>query len=169
MSEANELRCGSLQAHTAAQRTVVEYTVGDGVILAGQPQPEDLPELAQQGVRSVINLRRDVERSEREAINAAAAGLDYLHLPLPAYELEPQHLTEFQDAIAGKEGLYIHCRSGSRVALLWMLHRMINQGWGRDAAEAELRNAGYSEESMDVFTYCADDYFERVEEPAAVL
>ncbi|MBI1298092.1 hypothetical protein GC175_24420 [bacterium] len=168
MSDANEFRCGSLQEHVAAQRTVVEYTVGDGVILAGQPQPEDLPELARQGVRSVINLRRDVERSDREANNAAAAGLDYLHLPLPAYELEPQHLVEFQDAIGGKEALYIHCRSGSRVALLWMLHRIINQGWSRDVAEAELRSAGYTEESMDVFTFCADDYFERVGERANV-
>jgi uncharacterized protein (TIGR01244 family) len=168
MSEANELRCGSLQEHVAAQRTVVEYRVGGGVILAGQPQPEDLPQLARQGIRSVINLRRDGERSEREARNAAAAGLDYLHLPLPAYELEPQHLVEFQEAIAGKEGLYIHCRSGSRVALLWMLHRMINQGWRRDAAEAELRSAGYNEESMEVFTFCADDYFERTEEAVAV-
>jgi uncharacterized protein (TIGR01244 family) len=167
-----EMKCDSLQtslqekvaAHT---RSVVEYTVGGCVVLAGQPQPIDMAALARQGMRTVINLRRDPERSAREAANAVAAGLEYIHLPLPAYELEAGHLAEFEKTIAGKEGLYIHCRSGSRVALLWMLHRMINQGWSRQAAEAELRAAGYNEESMEVFAYCTDDYLERTAAPAS--
>jgi uncharacterized protein (TIGR01244 family) len=156
----------SLQEKMAARaQRVLEYNVG-GVVLAGQPQPEEMAHLAEQGLRTVINLRRDPGRSAIERANAEAAGLEYIHLPLPAYELEPQHLAEFQQAIAGKEGLYIHCRSASRVALLWMLHRMVNEGWPRKDAEAELQAAGYTEESMEVFTFCTDDYLERVTEAA---
>lgn len=164
-----DLKCDKLQTSlqdkvAARSKTVVEYNMGDCVVLAGQPQPDDMAELARQGIRTVINLRRDPARGAVEAGNAAAAGLDYVHLPLPAYELEPEHLRQFQQAIDGKEGLYVHCRSGSRVALLWMLHRMENQGWPREKAEAELRAAGYDEESMEVFDFCATDYSERTAE-----
>lgn len=166
----NDLKCDSLQQSLqnkiAARTKTIEYSVGDRVVLAGQPQPEDMPALSQQGIRTVINLRRDPGRSAVEQRNAEAAGLVYIHLPLPAYELEPQHLAQFLAAITGREGLYIHCRSASRVALLWMLHRMVNQGWRREDAEAELRSAGYGEESMETFAFCTEDYFERVAEPA---
>lgn len=168
-----ELKCDALQTSlqdkvAARTKTVVEYNVGGCVVLAGQPQPEDMPELARQGIHTVINLRRDEERSAVEQENAEAAGLEYVHLPLPAYELEPEHLRQFQQVIDGKAGLYIHCRSGSRVALLWMLHRTENQDWSREDAEAELRAAGYDEESMHVFDFCASDYAERTTELAVV-
>jgi uncharacterized protein (TIGR01244 family) len=164
-----ELKCGplqeSLQDKVAGQTSTVEYRVGHSVVLAGQIQPDDIPKLARQGVRTIVNLRRDPGRSTVEQRNVEALGLTYIHLPLPAYELQPQHLTAFQQAIEDKEGLYIHCRSGTRVALLWMLHRMFNEGWSREDAEAELRTAGYDRESMEVFDYCTTDYVERTTEP----
>ncbi len=143
---------------------MIEYAVTDAVLLAGQPEPEDWQPLAERGYGFVINLRSDAERATVEEANATAAGLRYRHLPLPAYELEPEHLVAFQQALAdvGSDKLVLHCRSASRVALLWLLHRVENEGRDRAAAEAELRAAGYDETEMETFTFCADDYTERV-------
>jgi uncharacterized protein (TIGR01244 family) len=146
----------------ASKYDTIEYQLNDDVVLAGQPQPEEMAELAQRGFRTVINIRRDPERSAREAANAVAAGLDYIHLPIPAYELEPEHLDQFDAAMKDAEGpLYIHCRTASRTALLWMLNRIEHEGWSKDAAEAELKAVGYDEESMEVFEFCTMDYLER--------
>jgi hypothetical protein len=40
---------------------------------------------------------------------------------------------------------------------------MVNEGWTQEQAEAELRNAGYGEDSMDTFIFCTEDFFERTE------
>jgi uncharacterized protein (TIGR01244 family) len=145
---------------------MIRYTINDRVLLAGQPQVADWQELVSEGYQTVINMRSDPERAAEQGHNAEQAGLRYIHLPLPTYEIETEHITDFHNTIAqaGDDKLVIHCRSASRVALLWMLNRMVHEGWTQEQAEAELRAAGYGEDSMDTFTFCAEDYFERAEE-----
>ncbi len=145
---------------------MLTYRINDRVVLAGQPEPDEWAEVAEQGYRTVINMRSDPERAAVEGHNAEQAGLTYMHLPLPTYEIEPEHISSFRAAIeqAGEGGLMIHCRTASRVALLWMLDRMVNEGWTQEQAEAELRDAGYGDSSMETFTFCAEDYFERMAE-----
>ncbi len=142
---------------------MIAYQINEQVLLAGQPQPEDWQRLAEQGYQTVINMRSDPQRAAIQQQNADRAGLAYVHLPLPTYEIETEHINAFHQAIeqAGDEKLVIHCRTASRVALLWMLNRIVKQGWSQQQAEAELRAAGYGEDSMETFTYCAEDYFER--------
>ena len=104
-----------------------------------------------------------------EAKNAAQADLNYLFLPLPAYELEPAHMTEFAQTLADlpPDGIIcIHCRTASRVALIWMLKRMIFENWSTETAEAELVAAGYDDDSLETFRFCVEDYYERLAEMA---
>ncbi|KAB8140620.1 hypothetical protein F8S13_22995 [Chloroflexia bacterium SDU3-3] len=141
---------------------LLEYAVGGEVLLAAQPQPEDFMGLLGRGVRTVINLRGDAERAALERQNAEAAGLCYIHLPLPMHELEPQHLAEAARAIAEVEGgLCIHCRGARRASLLWALYRVVHLGWSPAEALAELAAAGYNGEAIDACAYCIDDYLER--------
>lgn len=148
---------------------MISYTINDKVMLAGQPQPEEWQQLVAQGYRAVINMRSDPERAAVQGHNAEQAGLRYIHLPLPTYEIETEHITHFHDALqqAGDDRLVIHCRTASRVALLWMLNRMVHEGWTQEQAEAELQQAGYGEDSMETFRFCSEDYFERVIESQA--
>lgn len=143
--------------------SLIRYPVTDTVLLAGQPEPDDWAHLVAQGFRHVINIRSDPERAAVQARNAEAAGLHYTYLPLPAYELEAEHLAHFNAALAdaGDEKVVIHCRTASRVALLWMLRRMISEGWSQDGAEQELRAAGYDDDAMETFQFCSEDFFER--------
>ncbi|WP_129670865.1 protein tyrosine phosphatase family protein [Candidatus Chloroploca sp. Khr17] len=161
----NELPCGNLQTQTegAALRS---YAVTPDVLLASQPQIEDWAKLVEQGYRTVINLRSDPERAAEQGRNAEAAGLRYLHTPWPAYELEPEHVEELAAIVENPETgrLVFHCRSATRVGLMWMLYRQQHHGWTREQAEAELRAAGYDDDSMETFGFCADDYMDRVAE-----
>ncbi len=154
--------CNALQQQTETA-PLRSYAVTDQVLLAAQPQPEDWQRFAAAGYQTVVNIRSDPERAAVQAANARAAGLRYIHAPWPAYELEPEHLAEFarivEDPATGK--LVFHCRSATRVGLIWMLYRIMHQGWSREQAEAELRAAGYDDDSMETFGFCADDFFER--------
>lgn len=156
--------CSDEAEHAAAarQRGMAAYAVTPNLILAGQPQPEDWPHLAADGFTAVINIRSDALRSARERANAEVAGLAYHYLPLPAYELEPAHLSQFHALMQAQQGkVLLHCRSATRVALLWMLERMVYEGWTLDEAEAKLRTAGYGDDAIEALDYCACDFQER--------
>ncbi|PDW03097.1 protein tyrosine phosphatase family protein [Candidatus Viridilinea mediisalina] len=147
----------------------ITYKPTPDVLLAGQPQVEDWAALAQAGYTTVLNVRGDAERATVQAHNAEAAGLRYLHRPWPANELEPEHVAELAAIINAPETgrLVFHCRSATRVGLMWMLYRQLHHGWTRAQAVAELVAAGYDSDSLETFDYCADDYFERNGAPVA--
>lgn len=146
----------------ATTSTLIRYDIDDQLTLAGQPQPADWAALANEGFGLVINMRSDPERATIQQSNAEAAGLRYIHLPLPAYQLEPEHLAIFHDLIAAQDQrIFLHCRSATRVALMWLLDCVVYQGWSREQAESALQVAGYGDDAMETFIFCADDYFER--------
>lgn len=148
---------------TAPAPSPAAYDVTPQVRLAGQPRPADWAAWSDEGFRTVLNLRRAPERAAAQAAAAEAAGLDYLYRPWPADALEPEHVAEFATIIEAPETgrLVFHCRTASRVGVLWLLYRQLHCGWTRDDALAELRAAGYDDDSLEVFDFCADDYFER--------
>lgn len=153
-------------AGTWLSPNVPAYAVNDRVLLAGQPQPGDWARLAAESFDLVINIRSDPQRAAAQAQTAEAAGLRYVYLNLPAYELEPAHVDAFHQAVAaaGSEArIFIHCRTASRVALLWLLSRMKFDGLTQTAAEAELAAAGYDGDDLEVFRYCTTDYLERAQ------
>ena len=161
-----QLPCGTLQAQTA-HAAMQSYAVTADVLLAAQPQPEDWQRLVEAGYRTIVNIRTDPERAAAQQRSAEQVGLTYLYLPVPAYELESKHLAhvaQVLDRVGAEQELgrtVVHCRSGTRVALLWLLYRTVHQGVPLNAARAELAAAGYDDDAMEVFTFCAEDFFER--------
>jgi uncharacterized protein (TIGR01244 family) len=163
-------RCQNQEFQMAAaqqRQPLTEFTVTNNVVLAAQPRPDDWAELAGRGFKTVLNIRTDPARAAEQEKLATAAGLRYIHMPLPAYELEPQHLEAFNRAIEQPENgkIFFHCRSASRTGLIWMLKRTSQDGWTTAQAEAELRAAGYGDDNIDTFLFCAEDYFERTITP----
>lgn len=158
-----ELPCTALQHQTEAAG-LRSYQVTPDVLLAAQPQPDDWAALAAAGYQTVLNIRSDPERAAAQAERARAAGLRYIHAPWPAYTLEAAHIADLAAIVEAAETgrLVFHCRSATRVGLMWMLYRRLRQGWSPEQAEAELRAAGYDDESMETFDFCAADFFERI-------
>lgn len=158
----SDLPCGALQ-QKAAGAELQSYAITPNVLLAAQPQPSDWVRFAAQGYQTIVNIRSDAERSALEQANAETAGLRYIHAPWPAYALEPEHLAELAQIIEAPETgrLIFHCRSATRVGLMWMLYRQLHHGWSKEQVEAEMRAAGYEEDSMETFDFCSSDFFER--------
>ncbi len=154
--------CTALADHAAAAPPL-SYDVTPRVRLASQPAPDDWARWAAEGFDTVLNLRRDADRAAAQAAAAEAAGLRYLHRPWPAYDLTRAHVDDFAAIVAAPDTgrLVFHCRTASRVGLIWLLYRQIHHGWSREQAIAELRAAGYDDEAILTFDFCADDYFER--------
>jgi uncharacterized protein (TIGR01244 family) len=98
--------------------------------------------LKSQGYATVINLRLageegvDIECS-RDA--AEAAGLNYVHLPFSAKELDQKLIGEFLATLgdSANQPVYIHCRSATRVAALWIIGRVLRDNWELDATRKE--------------------------------
>jgi uncharacterized protein (TIGR01244 family) len=113
-------------------------TVGFG----GATDPSAMAWLKSEGFVSVINLRFATEEgvnvdSARAA--AQAAGLDYIHMPFSSRDADPQVVGDFLAAVGdeGNQPVYIHCGSATRVAALWMIQRVLEDGWEIDDARAE--------------------------------
>jgi uncharacterized protein (TIGR01244 family) len=113
-------------------------TVGFG----GATEPQAMAWLAAEGFASVINLRLAGEEGVDVAAARAAAetaGLRYIHLPFDSRDPAPDLVTQFLAAV-GEEGnrpVYIHCGSATRTAALWMIARVLADGWDIDAARLE--------------------------------
>lgn len=157
-----QMPCGALQQQTE-QAEMRSHAINERVLLAAQPQPDDWQRLAAQGYHTIINIRSDPERAAAQQQAAEQAGLRYVYVPVPAYELEAEHLAQIARVLDAPDTgrTVMHCRSGTRVGLLWLLYRTIHQGVSQEAARTELRAAGYDDEAMDVFEFCAEDFFER--------
>src|SRR6266705_3316725 len=130
----------------------VDATVGCG----GATQPSAMAVLKKDGFVSVINLRLATEKgADIDAGRAAAkaAGLKYIHLPFDSADPDPQLVDKFLAAVEDKanQPVYIHCASANRVGVLWMIKRVLKDGWEIDKARKEAEAIGLSGQRSYLF------------------
>jgi uncharacterized protein (TIGR01244 family) len=158
----------TIKASTIApERYFNAFPISEQVVLAGQPQPADWSHLVAEGFHTIVNIRADRERGLIEGHYAEAAGLSYIHLPLPAgCDFEADHVARFSHLLqpVSQEKIIFHCCTGWRVGLLWILHRMINEEWTLEEAITELRALGYHNDDIRRYKFYVPDFFEREEE-----
>ena len=130
----------------------VDATVGCG----GAVDPTAMSALRKEGYVSVINLRLANEAgADVDAGRAAAktAGLKYIHLPFNAASPDPKVVTDFLGAVADKSNqpVFIHCGSANRVGAVWMIKRVLQDGWAVDRAQAEAEAIGLQNPQLVAF------------------
>jgi len=130
----------------------VDATVGCG----GATDPAAMAGLKKEGYVSVINLRLANEPgADVEAGRAAAqaAGLKYIHLPFNGASPDPKVVSDFLGAVADKSNqpVFIHCGSANRVGGVWMIKRVLQDGWAVDRAQAEAEAIGLTSPQMLAF------------------
>ena len=100
-------------------------------------QPESFAEVAQAGVKHVINLRPDAETPELdEAAEVAQNGMTYHHLPISGPgDLNRDNVEKLDALLAqiGKEPVLVHCASSNRVGALAALRA----AWLQDKSNSE--------------------------------
>ena len=90
-----------------------------------QIEPEDLPEIAAQGFRTLVCNRPDAENpmelsSEIMRVATEAAGLRFIDNPVTHPTMTPERIAT-QVAALGDGPVLAYCASGTRSSILWSL------------------------------------------------
>ena len=120
----------------------------------GQPTTAQLAELKAQGITTIINLRTVGENgfdAPAEEAEIKKLGMKYVHIPVsnqagPKDEQADEFLKVTDDA--KNRPVFIHCGSANRVAGLWMIKRVLADGWDTARAETEARAIGLSSPAL---------------------
>ena len=124
----------------------VETTIACG----GSTKPEAIQEIRKMGFKSVINLRLASEEGaqvEEEGAAVKAAGMNYVHLPFNAQSPDPKLIDNFIAAVTlpANQPAYVHCAAGGRAASLWMVKRVLADGWDEARALTEANALGLND------------------------
>ncbi|HMA41893.1 MAG TPA: hypothetical protein VKP10_17615 [Gemmatimonadales bacterium] len=125
-----------------------------GLVTGGQPQSRHLTALKQAGCELVLDCRDPMEpRPISEPEDAAAAGLEYVCIPMGHSRGEDATLSKIREVLranVGKRKMFYHCASGNRVGASVIPYLMLDQGFGEeDAVNAALRMGMRNAELME--------------------
>ena len=115
---------------------------GPLVGFGGATDPSAIPQLKEKGFKTIVSLRLSTEEGidvEASRHAAQAAGMNYVHLPLDPPNATPDDIGRLMDALGDRanQPVYIHCGSATRVAAVWMIGRVTEDGWEYDKAREE--------------------------------
>jgi protein tyrosine phosphatase (PTP) superfamily phosphohydrolase (DUF442 family) len=102
-----------------------------------------VPELKKRGIRTVINLAGGAdEPAERAAVEKG--GLKYLLFAINSQTLDPAPVDQFLTAArdAAIYPVFIHSGNGHRAAMVWMIKRVVADGWSVERAGIEAASDG---------------------------
>ena len=118
----------------------------DGMFVDGQIRPEQIADLAADGIRMIVNNRPDHEEpgqptSDEIEAAAMAAGVGYRAIPIA--QLTPEAIEATRQAFDEADGpVLAFCKSGTRSTYVWALARSLNGADG-EALVARAAEAGY--------------------------
>ncbi|HEY9856191.1 MAG TPA: sulfur transferase domain-containing protein [Stenomitos sp.] len=120
--------------------------LSESLLRGAQPTEAGFAELAQQGVKTVINLRpeNNVEKDLVEKLGMKAVFLPLPPLDAPTHADTLAFLKTALDPANGK--VFFHCYHGvDRTGTMAAAVRIARDGWSADQAIAELRSFGFHE------------------------
>jgi uncharacterized protein (TIGR01244 family) len=126
------------------------------IACAGATTPGAVADVKRLGYNSIINLRQASEAGadlDAEAAAAKTAGLNYIHLPLNTAAPDPAIVGQFLTAVTApaNQPVFVHCASANRAAALWMIKRMMVDGWDADRASTEAGALGLTNQALKTF------------------
>lgn len=137
-------RAGEQDTFGVANASVPE----PGILAAGQPDGTQLQLLAEEGYRTVIDLRAPEEpRGYDEADAARQNGLQYVNVPVNMAGLDQGTIDRFLAAMSKAERpVLLHCATANRVGALYYAWLVLEKGVApqealRRGKSAGLRNA----------------------------
>jgi tyrosine-protein phosphatase SIW14 len=130
----------------------------DGQLYRGaQPSREGFQELAELGIKTVVDLRGGEGRSNKEGQLVRALGMKYVNVPLDGYQAPASGdisklLALLEDQSAGP--VFVHCRRGAdRTGTILAAYRIQHDHWSNQQAldEAKTMKMASSEKLMQQF------------------
>jgi uncharacterized protein (TIGR01244 family) len=136
---------------------ITNFTKVDAVVACGgATETSALEGLKSDGFKSVVNLRLASEQGaniEQNQSKAKELGLNYFHLPLSGAKPDPAVVDQFLTVVSNKanQPVYIHCGSANRVGAVWLVKRVVQDGWPVEKATAEAKAIGLSAPALEKF------------------
>ncbi|MDZ8054378.1 MAG: beta-lactamase hydrolase domain-containing protein [Aulosira sp. ZfuVER01] len=127
--------------------------INDELAIAGQIAPEELKQLAQQGYKSVLNLRSPDEQGfqDSEQLYTQLLGLHYANLPTKLTEINPQIALQVFHKIAElPKPTLIHCDSAVRAIAMVLMYIATKQGMSLEDAFKQAENLGLLEDVIKI-------------------
>jgi uncharacterized protein (TIGR01244 family) len=140
-----------------APKGVSNYTRIDATVAcAGATTVDAIPKLKAEGFKTIVNLRlatesgADVEASSKAA---AVAGLTYVHIPFSGADPRTEAVDQFLATVKDPRNspVYIHCAGAGRAGMMWMIKRVMVDGWPVDKATEEAARIGMSSDRLKNF------------------
>ncbi len=127
----------------------------DRLATAGQPDEDQLRELATAGYGVVINLGLMDPRYclADEAGLVQSLGLRYHHIPVDFKAPRLEDLQQFIHAMDAGQGqrCFVHCAANYRVSVFVALYRQLRYGWRMEQADAHIRRVWQPDEVWAAF------------------
>jgi uncharacterized protein (TIGR01244 family) len=126
------------------------------IACAGATTPAAVPEIKKLGYKSIVNLRLGSEPGaelEAEAAAAKTANINYFHLPFDGANPDPAVADKFLAVITApaNQPSFVHCASANRASAMWMIKRMLVDGWDEQKASEEAAALGLSNPALKTF------------------
>jgi protein tyrosine/serine phosphatase len=118
------------------------YKVTDYLYRSEQPTEEGMKNLAQMGIKTVINLRvfhSDADKNKK-------TGLRIEELSVKPWHIEDEDVIRVLRIIKKRENgpFLMHCwRGADRLGVMVAMFRIVEQGWTKKEAIEEMVNGGY--------------------------
>jgi len=115
----------------------------------GEPTHAGLEKLKELGVKTIIDLRGDSARVQKEREEATVLGMTSINLPMTSRAPTESQVKTFLEAVEraadGKGPVFVHCAHGSdRTGCLVGIFRTSHDGWSYERAYREMRKYYFS-------------------------
>ncbi|MBS1797085.1 MAG: tyrosine-protein phosphatase [Acidobacteria bacterium] len=125
------------------------HRVNENLFRGGQPTAAGIRQLAESGIKTIINFRDARDNVHRERAHAEAHGLRFINFHLSNwFAARDEELHRVIEIIRdpANHPVFIHCKRGAdRTGTVVAVYRMLVDGWTAQAAnhEAKLRGIGW--------------------------
>jgi tyrosine-protein phosphatase SIW14 len=140
------------------------HQVNSSLYRGAQPKKGGLQLLKQLGIKTILSLRDDDERSKAEEAEAKTIGLGYFSVPLSSFNRPPDKaVAEVLALINSSEyqPVFVHCERGAdRTGTIVAIYRIEHDGWTSEQAKAEAKRYGLGFWQVSMKDYI-HDYYER--------
>jgi tyrosine-protein phosphatase SIW14 len=124
------------------------HLVSDSIFRGGRPSADGITWLAQNHVKTDIDLENDERPISVEQTLATNAGVQFVSFPMNAYATPSDDTVNQILELMGSpddQPVFVHCHHGeNRTGLIVALFRVLNQGWTSQAAYNEMMTDGFS-------------------------
>ena len=134
-----------------------------------QPKEKEFKELAQLGIRTIIDLREDPESYEKPMVESL--GMTYVHIPMvakkyPTPEALDLFLKTVNDPNTGK--FYVHCAGGRhRTGVIGAVYRFRFYNWDFEQVYKEMKQYDfYTRWGHGAFKDFVEDYYAQMQQQA---